>query len=836
MFDCRRFLVACMSLWLMLWAGLAVAQTEPETQSPPPADQAQTQSAPSGPVLAFDDPEWENLAKRAENALEAGRASNFALSIMREDLVTWRARFLAMDSTNSGRIRTLQSQIDALGAAPAEGESEPDRIAAERQRLNERLAELRVPMQLAAKAHAQADRLIAEVDALVRQRQVQDLTTRVTSPLNPEGWMEAWERTSAGIQAIASEVAANWDNPIRRQQFRDNLLGSILLGLLGIVLTLRGRSSVDWLVQRVGARTSRGRGVVEFVLSLGNILLPLGGVFLISIALQLSGLLGARGDSIVEGLPRVAAYVIVARWLMSMLATPRDGGRGNPMDMAPETAAKARWLFVSLAWVLSAGMLITLLADTTDIRDASRAVLMFPVLAIAAVLLWRFGKVLRKFEAPETDDGTQVRPYRYFLAALVGRALWLVGIGGLILGVLGFARAFDLLIYSTTATLVVLGALALLQVLVFDLYALLTRSEDGARDALVPVLIGFTLSFLAVPVLALIWGARVSDLSELYTRFSEGFQMGATRISPTDFLTFAVVFLLGYTATRLLQGALRTTVLPKTRLDTGGQTAVVSGLGYVGIFLAALIAITTAGIDLSGLAIVAGALSVGIGFGLQTIVSNFVSGIILLIERPVSQGDWIEAGGQMGYVRDISVRSTRIETFDRTDVIIPNSDLISGTVTNFTRGNTVGRVIVPVGVAYGTDTRRVEEILREIAEAHPMVLLQPPPGVVFMGFGADSLDFEIRAILRDVNWMLGVKSEMNHQIAERFAKEGIEIPFAQRDVWLRNPEVLTGGADSKPETPVSGEEAKPDDESQRRAAAHLDESDMGVDAPDGDGR
>ena len=173
-------------------------------------------------------------------------------------------------------------------------------------------------------------------------------------------------------------------------------------------------------------------------------------------------------------------------------------------------------------------------------------------------------------------------------------------------------------------------------------------------------------------------------------------------------------------------------MLPNTKIDSGAQNALVTGVGYVGIFFSALIAITSMGLDLSSLAIVAGALSVGIGFGLQAIVSNFLSGIILLVERPIKVGDWIQVGAYSGYVSKIAVRSTTIDTFDQANVIIPNADFISGTVTNMTHLSKRGRVKVPVGVAYDSDPVFVKEILMDIVSSNANILKSPGPSVFLL--------------------------------------------------------------------------------------------------------
>lgn len=224
-------------------------------------------------------------------------------------------------------------------------------------------------------------------------------------------------------------------------------------------------------------------------------------------------------------------------------------------------------------------------------------------------------------------------------------------------------------------------------------------------------------------------------------------------------------------------------------MDRGAREATVTISGYFAVAFAVVIALAVSGFEFTNLAIIAGALSVGIGFGLQTIVNNFVSGLILLFERPIKTGDWIVVGTTEGYVKRIRIRSTEIQTFDRADVIVPNSDLISSQVTNWMLKDPRGRIRIPVSVAYGSDTEKVRDILLQLAAEHEEIIgdgSSPQPRVLFLAFGHSSLDFELRCHIKNIDMRRIVMSDMNFAIDKAFRTHGIEIPFPQRDVHIRN--------------------------------------------------
>lgn len=767
-------------IWRALLAALLLAVISPHgaaLQGVGPA--AAAQIAEGAPDYAS----WEALARRSEAALQAPRTTSLSLEQLRARIADARARFLEAQNANAARIRTVRGQLDALGPPPEDGASEPDEIAQRRAELRDQLEQLRAPGIRAEEAFRRADGLIREIDSELTRRQTDALLQLWPSPVNPVNWAEGGRAAADVAAALAAELRRARASEQRRAELNDALplIGVYLL--FALIVMARGSLWVEraTLAMQEGTKSMRGRQAWALLISTGQVVLPLLGVLALMQAIRASGTMGLTGDALVSVLPHAGFAYLTARWLGARIF-PRSERAFSPLTLTERCRREGRVLAILCGVVLALGIISDAAFVRTDLSEAARAVLAFPPVLLGGLLLFRIGQLIRMHSAPDPEEP------RYFdrLVGIGGHAAMVLGGGAPLLAAVGYVPAAEAVVFPALISLGLIGILLVLQDLLDSLYALLAgRADDTAGQDLVPVLAGLVLALAALPVLAMIWGMRGSEVLELWTRFREGITLGDTRVSPGDLLTVLIVFLVGFLLTRLLQGTLRSSVLPKTRIDKGGQNALVAGVGYIGIFLAVMIAVTSAGIDLSTLALVAGALSVGIGFGLQNIVSNFVSGIILLIERPVSEGDWIEVGGTMGTVRSISVRSTIIETFDRTDVIVPNADLISGAVTNWTRLNLTGRLIVKVGVAYGSDTREVERILREVAEDQPLAVLNPAPAVLFRGFGESALNFEVRVILRDINFVLNVESDMYHEIARRFAQEGIEVPFAQRDVWLR---------------------------------------------------
>ena len=295
---------------------------------------------------------------------------------------------------------------------------------------------------------------------------------------------------------------------------------------------------------------------------------------------------------------------------------------------------------------------------------------------------------------------------------------------------------------------------------------------------------------LAVLVLAalavwIIWygGAEVLQAARAAGYLNVDFaaiQSIALRLLAAGVVFGAIVY-----GTRFFQAILRQGVLTPGRIDQGIAYSIDRAIGYAGLGFAILYAASIAGLDLTGLTILAGALSVGIGFGLQTVISNFVCGLIVLIERPIKVGDWVVVKDHEGIVKRISVRSTEIATFANASVLIPNSEFITGTVLNWTHGDPGGKVDVKVKTAHSADPRAVLEALKAAAARTPGVLRTPAPGVSFDNFGAEALDFTVGVSLADINSGGRVKTELRVAVLEELRRAGIELAVPQRQVHIR---------------------------------------------------
>lgn len=789
---------------------------------------------------------WETDAARADETLKTGDVDPKLAQALREQLDPVRIKSRTLLDAAKAQLAPLQEQLEALGPAPAEGASEDASVAAERKQINGQIEDLNAVVSKSQLAFTRADRLIATATEAQRKRFTNKLLERGPLPLDPRNWVVTANQgigvgfellSEATDEASRTRRAALWSSTgflavaallfafllifffrrsaLRRlsaamdvyspKEIHDETELSAFGGLNAHEPPVEKPARLETLPDpALGDGPSRARRLLVGIgVTLTRLIMPIAALAAIRYALEVLELLGPKGEIVVDALTLAAASMAVMYALIYAFFAPAVPSlRLSVLD--DRTAAKAAWYAMMVGLSLALDIALIGGGEKLGVPIEALTVVNFCVIVFGAFYLWRFAKIwggvaqARAVADDKTEaTGDEETPFADTLIATGCKLAYLISIAAPASAAIGYFALSRYIFQNAILSAAVIGVAVVLFLVAREaseaLYEVAgdgrKKTEDGKpeqRLGLLPVFVGFVLSLMAAPVLALVWGATMGDLEEVYFGLTEGFKIGDSVFRPGDLLIAAFIFGLGLFVTRLLQALLRRAVMPRTRLDVGARSSIVSGLGYLGFFVSGLLAVSVGGIDLTNLAFLGAALGVGIGFGLQNIVNNFVSGVILLIERPIKVGDWIEVSSTHGTVKKINVRSTEIQTFDKASYIVPNSELISGAVTNFTHGDLMGRAICPVGVDYGTDVRKVEKILLEIARAHPMVLRRPPPVVVFQAFGASSLDFELRVHLRDVNWVLTVRSDINFEIDRRFREEGISIPFAQTEVSIKN--------------------------------------------------
>lgn len=487
-----------------------------------------------------------------------------------------------------------------------------------------------------------------------------------------------------------------------------------------------------------------------------------------------------------------AALVAFAHGLADGLLAPDDPG-WRLVEVDDRTAQRV----ASLAKVFSAILILGKIIEA--LNQAAYAVL--PVSILAKSLFAVIGgltilRTLRRLRTLVTDDAGSSQAVVSTLHPGIRLAGWSAAIIIIAAAALGYA-AFASFLQDQVLWLAMVGGVLLIVVTLVDEYIGHGVSPEGTVGKQVMAQVGLSRSslkqisilsngfmrlvlFIAAAMLVLApWGLDRDDTLSTLRAALFGFTVGGVTISISTIFLALAMFFIGFSITKAIKGWLERTYLPATKLDIGLRNSIATSVGYIGIIAAAMAAASSLGLSLDRFTIVAGALSVGIGFGLQSIVNNFVSGLILLWERPIRVGDWIVVGEEQGIVKKINVRSTQIETFDRAALIVPNAEFISGRVKNWMHNDRTARIVVPVGVGYGSNPDSVRKILLNVARANKDVLKEPQPRVYFMRLGDTSMDFELRCFA-DVDFVLPVKSELLFDIHKELTKARIDIPMPRR--------------------------------------------------------
>lgn len=294
------------------------------------------------------------------------------------------------------------------------------------------------------------------------------------------------------------------------------------------------------------------------------------------------------------------------------------------------------------------------------------------------------------------------------------------------------------------------------------------------------------------------WYVFPSESEALAAILSSEWMIGSVTFSPGLVVEIALILYVAILSTKAIKGMLRQTILPTYGIEAGVQFSIIRLVNYFASIVVFIILLSILGIELTKLTIFGSALGIGVGFGLQAVVNNFVSGLILLFERPIKIGDTVQINSDIGVVQNVGLRSTVIKTFGNAEIVVPNSDLVTGQVINWSLSEKHIRLDIPVGVSYDSDVDQVLEILQECGYDHPLVMSQPPPKPLFLGFGDNSLNFELRVWLNSYIDKFDVLSELNREIEYEFSQHNIKIPYPQRDLHLKTNDIDSINMSLKP--------------------------------------
>ncbi len=747
---------------------------------------------------------WQGVLNQSAARIATGDLDNAAYETLRRDLTRVQTEAREIGAAIKSARDSAGLMLLSLGSAPASNQApEAAAVAAERKRLTDAIAEVEGRGK-------QADLILTRSGILLRTaadqrmtRLTEHLRKRGPIPLLPSTWAEAPEQAAYVKERIDRAMDAVIAQPGWRGRFYEVAAVAAVLALLALPTCRLLRRRYGY-ARGLGKPTYRERVTLMAIEAVTGGLLPVAPTLVVMASL-LDLLADIPDAGPVAALVPSVAGGIVAFFLTTGVARATLAPGHPEWQLADVTPDRARPLVRRIA-VAATGLTVAgtgiSLSEGMFTPSELRSVIGLGTMTLIALSLWVVLPDRLWGIAPQVGAAVQRTAWPY-----LRRLIAMVAVLSLSAAALGYLAAAVYASKLMLAGVIVAGVLHMVRGILREMWRALQERRSGPlaaiRDAVAGTGKGKTFldhagraaidcMLLAVAALTLLplTDTSLSEMSDVADTVFGGVVIAGVRIAPASILKASVALGAMIAATRFLQRHLDAWILGKLSIDAGVRDSIRAGTGYLGATLAVLVSVGILGLDLSSLALIASALSVGIGFGLQNIVSNFISGLIMLVERPVKVGDWVVVDGVEGLVRRISVRATEVQTFQGASLIIPNSEFISKAVVNWTLQDRTTRVEIKVSVSYDADARLVHDLLLRIASEHPHVLRDPQPVVAFRDFGASALQFELRFFLADTEIIRTVRNDVRFQILELFREQGVKIPYEQRVVHMPQVEAL----------------------------------------------